>query len=577
MSEPAYQMLGKYRVVEEVGRGGFGTVYRAHDPDLDREVAIKVLDPLLMREPVWVQRFRREAQVIARLDHPHIVAVYEIGQTEQALYIVERLVTAGSLARRLAAEGALPWPEVVRLVDEMAGALDYAHAQGVIHRDLKAANVLLDPEHGAQLTDFGFARMVAESSLSLSVSGGVVGTPQYMAPEVWEGLPATAQTDVYALGCMVYEMVTGETLFRGDTTPSVMRAHFQPLVLPESWPEGAPPGMTDVLRLAVARMPAARYGRAGELADALRALPADPLAEPYAALQAAAAAKDWPRVRALARQIEAESPGYRDVAEMKHRALAEEERAARAAQDAARKASSVPPRSRTPSPGAEQGPAYPPGRRAQAIPAVTQQEPPAGGVVCPACGSASSGGARFCRVCGGALPEGSVPGAGSRGTTAERLAPRIQPADVSGGRVPVHSEPVFTQAQTRAMPAGTVVPSPAPYASRPAPADSAPAAYPAGTPIQSFIAARPAPPINAMAVLSLIMGLCSLGLIPVVGGVVAIWAGRKARAQMQAQPGQERGMAAATVGLLLGWWGTLGWLMGLVLYAIGAAAAFSSF
>ena len=524
-----------------------------------------------MREPVWVQRFRREAQVIARLDHPHIVAVYEIGQTEQALYIVERLVTAGSLARRLEAEGALAWPEVVRLVSEMAGALDYAHAQGVIHRDLKAANVLLDPEHGAQLTDFGFARMVAESSLSLSVSGGVVGTPQYMAPEVWEGLPATAQTDVYALGCMVYEMVTGETLFRGDTTPSVMRAHFQPQVLPERWPEGAPPGLTDVLRLAVARMPAARYGRAGELADAMEELVADPIAEPYAALQAAAAAKDWPRARALARQIEAESPGYRDVAEMERRALAEEKQAARAAQAVAWKANTVPP------PGTEQGAAYPPMRRVQAIPAASQQEPPAGWVVCPACGSASSSGARFCRVCGGALPEGTAPGAGPRGTAGEPSSPRIHRADVSGGQAHVRSEPILTPAQTRAAPPEPVVSSYVPYAPRPAPADTAPASYSAGPPERSFPAARSAPPINAMAVLSLVMGLCGLFLIPVLGSVVAIWAGRKARAQMQAQPGQERGMGAATVGLLLGWLGTLGWLVGFMLYAIGAAAAFNSF
>jgi hypothetical protein len=326
--------LGKYQILEEVGRGGFGTVYRALDPDLGREVAIKVLDPLLMREPAWVARFRREAQVIAQLDHPHIVTVHEIGQSDWALYIVERLVKGGNLAERIAARGPLPWPEVVRLVDEMAEALDYAHALGVIHRDLKAANVLLDPERGAQLTDFGFARMVAESSFSVSVGGGVVGTPQYIAPEVWEGQPASAQTDVYALGCIVYEMVVGQHLFKGDTTPSVMRAHFQPLVLPGSWPGGVPEGLSDVLQTALAQDPRARYERAGDLAAALAALQDDRLAGPYAALQAAVAAREWSQALTLAGQIRAESPNYRDLAALEMSALQGQEQAARARQAA---------------------------------------------------------------------------------------------------------------------------------------------------------------------------------------------------------------------------------------------------
>jgi len=329
MSEQTPQQLGKYEIIDEIGKGGFATVYRARDPDLDREVALKVLHPLLMRDPEWVARFRREARAVARLDHPHIVTIYEVGQAEGLLYIAMRLVADGSLAQRIAEDGPLPWEEAVQLVQQIASALDFAHEHGVIHRDLKAANVLLDKERGAQLTDFGFARMVSESTYSTSVSGGVVGTPQYIAPEVWEGKPATAQTDVYALGCILYEMVMGEHLFNGDTTPAVMRAHFQPIEPPEAWPEGVPPGLGEVLHTALAKEPEERYGRAGDLTGALAALKVDKLAEPYAELEAAVAAEAWEQAIELAATIRAQDPDYRDVSGLEETALDGLESAAR--------------------------------------------------------------------------------------------------------------------------------------------------------------------------------------------------------------------------------------------------------
>jgi hypothetical protein len=330
VTEGTIRTLSRYRILEELGRGGFATVYRALDPDLDREVALKVLDPLLTRDPVWVARFRREARAVARLDHPHVVTIYEVGQAEGLLFIATRLVEGGTLAGRIRERGPLRWDEVVRLVGEIAEALDYAHDQGVIHRDLKAANVLLDGERGALLTDFGFASIVSESSYSVSISGGVVGTPQYIAPEVWEGQPATAQTDIYALGCILYEMVTGEHLFQGDTTPSVMRAHFQPLALPETWPEGVPSGLEAVLERALAKELGNRFTRAGDLAEAVTALWEDRLAEPYAALEAAVAAGDWEQALGLAREIQAEDPEYEDVVALEEAALAGLEQAARA-------------------------------------------------------------------------------------------------------------------------------------------------------------------------------------------------------------------------------------------------------
>jgi WD40 repeat protein len=321
--------LGKYQIIEEMGRGGFATVYRARDPDLDREVALKVLDPLLTRDPVWVARFRREARAVARLDHSHVVTIYEVGQAEGMLFIATRLVEGGTLAERIRQRGTVGWDEVVRLVGEIAEALDYAHEQGVIHRDLKAANVLLDRERGAQLTDFGFASIVSESSYSVSISGGVVGTPQYIAPEVWEGQAATAQTDVYALGCILYEMVVGKHLFQGDTTPSVMRAHFQPIELPEAWPEGVPPGLDEILRVALAKDVEARYARAGELTEAMAGLRADRLAESYAALEATVATEAWEQALRLAQEIQAEDPDYGSVVALEEFALEGLERAAR--------------------------------------------------------------------------------------------------------------------------------------------------------------------------------------------------------------------------------------------------------
>jgi hypothetical protein len=324
--------LGKYQILGELGKGGFATVYRARDPDLGRDVALKVLDPLLTRDPVWVARFRREARAVASLDHPRVVTVHEIGQAEGSLYIAMRLVEGGSLRQRIETQGTLPWDEVVRLAGQIAEALDFAHGQGVLHRDLKPANVLLDPRLGAVLSDFGFASLVADNSLSISMSGGVVGTPAYIAPEVWEGDDPTPQTDVYALGCIVYELATGQMLFTGASTPAVMRAHFQPRKLPETWPEGTPPGLNDVLLAALAQEPASRYAAAGELSAALAGLRTDPLAEPYAGLQAAVEAGRWQDALALAGQVRTADAGYRDVVALEAAALAGLEQEARAQQ-----------------------------------------------------------------------------------------------------------------------------------------------------------------------------------------------------------------------------------------------------
>ncbi len=326
--------LGKYQILEELGKGGFATVYRAHDMALDRDVALKVLDPLLMRDPEWVRHFHKEARAIAKFRHPRIVTIHDIGQIEGSLFIAMELIAGGSLADLLKLQGPLPWERVVETMNQMAEALDYAHSRGVLHRDLKPGNVLIDPETGAILTDFGFARILSDNSMTVTMSGGVVGTPEYIAPEVWDNEQVGPAADIYAMGCILYELVTGEVLFSGKSVPAVMRAHFKPRLFPETWPEGVPPGLTEALERALAIDPAQRYATAGELAQAVSSLSIDTLAEPYAALEEAEAAGQWQRALDLTDAIKAQDSAYRDVAALEQRALARLQEEARAQQAA---------------------------------------------------------------------------------------------------------------------------------------------------------------------------------------------------------------------------------------------------
>jgi formylglycine-generating enzyme required for sulfatase activity len=262
--------IGKYQVLDELGRGGFATVYLALDSRLEREVALKELDSLLLRDAGWVQRFFREARAAARLVHPHIVTIFEVDQVEGSLFIAMQLASGGSLADQLKKQGALAWPQALQVLAEVAAALDYAHSQGVVHRDLKPANVLLDENGAALLTDFGFASIVGENSVSLSMAGGLLGTPSYMAPEIWEGQAAQASSDVYALGCILHEMLTGEMLFGGNSPLVIARAHDRGPKLPQAWPDGVPEGVSEVLTQALARDMGERPQSAGALVAALR-------------------------------------------------------------------------------------------------------------------------------------------------------------------------------------------------------------------------------------------------------------------------------------------------------------------
>lgn len=284
------EQLGRYEIIEKIGQGGFAIVYRARDTELDRWVALKELRTLLLADTAWVKRFRREARAIAQLDHPQIVDIYDVGQVEGRQFIVMRLVEGLGLDELIAEQGPLPWAQTLEIMSAIAQGLDYAHAQGILHRDLKPANILIDPARGPLLSDFGFAKLVGENSVSLSRD--IVGTPHYLAPEAWEDGKTTLQLDIYALGCILFEMLTGEKLFKGSSPPAVMMAHFSPPVLPDTWPEGVPAGVTGVLKKALARHPADRYASAGELVKALAALGKEKPAKPSPELEQPAVQKE---------------------------------------------------------------------------------------------------------------------------------------------------------------------------------------------------------------------------------------------------------------------------------------------
>ena len=270
------QQLAHYQIKNLLGQGTFASVYRAFDQKFEREVALKILKPVWLSDPEAVGRFKQEAKTMAKLRHPHIVDVYDVGESGGSIYLAQLLVEGETLAARLK-RGPLAWSKMLEVLRAVAAALDYAHEQGVVHRDIKPSNIMLDQDGRAYLGDFGLVR-AAEGSMVLSTtSGGMIGTPAYMAPEQWEGHAVTGATDVYSLGCVIVEMLTGQMLFDGSTPAVVMRQHLiSGPELPAEWPMGVPEGVSEILRRGLAENPAERIGRAGELATALAALSTSP-------------------------------------------------------------------------------------------------------------------------------------------------------------------------------------------------------------------------------------------------------------------------------------------------------------
>ncbi len=262
------QQIGRYKIIREVGRGGMATVYLAHDPRFQRDVAVKVLPRQFTHEPRFLERFEREAQTIAALEHPAIVPVYDFGEFEDTPFLVMRYMAGGSLRPRLA-DGAMPLNEIARILERLAPALDKAHARGVIHRDLKLDNVLFDDDRLPYLADFGIARL-AEATQTMTI----VGTPAYMSPEQVQGdQKLDGRSDIYALGVMLFEMLTGSRPYKADTPTKQMLKHIlEPIPNIMELNPTLPPGTQDVINRAMAKDREARYATAAELATAVKAL-----------------------------------------------------------------------------------------------------------------------------------------------------------------------------------------------------------------------------------------------------------------------------------------------------------------
>ena len=267
-------LLGeRYRIVARLGSGAFGEVYRAHDSVLGRDVAVKRIKLDAFVEPALLedvkQRFSREAQVAARLRHPNIVITHDIVQTPAMSFIVMELVEGRTLQALLAERGRLPLGETIGLVAQVAAALDHAHASGVVHRDVKPANIMIEPGGQLKVMDFGIAKL--ETGANLTSTGSIMGTPNYMSPEQAKGLRVDGRSDLFSLGCVLYECLTGTKPFQGESVSVILVK-----ILTEEPPPvdlaaaGLPAEIGSVLKRAVAKDPAARYASGKELVEALR-------------------------------------------------------------------------------------------------------------------------------------------------------------------------------------------------------------------------------------------------------------------------------------------------------------------
>ncbi|HSK93923.1 MAG TPA: protein kinase [Candidatus Angelobacter sp.] len=260
----------RYRLGAVLGRGGMATVYRGHDEQLDRPVAIKLLRGELGDDPTMLRRFETEARRAASVTHPNLVAVYDVGIEDGVPYIVMELVEGGDLATALAVERPMTAERAARIGVEVADALEVAHEAGLVHRDIKPRNILLDRDGHARVTDFGIARGIGDESLTRT--GAVLGSVDYFSPEQARGERATASSDLYGLGAVLYELLTGARPFSGDTPYAIATARLRaPAPDPRASNRQIPERLAAIVRRAMARDPDERFASAAELRAALAA------------------------------------------------------------------------------------------------------------------------------------------------------------------------------------------------------------------------------------------------------------------------------------------------------------------
>ena len=284
------QTLGRYHIVEQLGEGGMAIVYKAFDTRLERAVALKVIRTERMDDSQFLGRFEREARALAKLTHPNIVHINDYGEHEGLPYLVMDFIPGGTLKERIGAP--IPWAEAAWFLAPVAGGLDYAHKQGIIHRDIKPSNILITESGQPMLTDFGIAKMLQDDkSGNLTTSGIGMGTPEYMSPEQVMGSPVDGRTDIYSLGIVLYEMVTGRTPYKADTPMAIaIKLVNDPLPRPRQYVPGLPPQAEQVIFKALAKQTDDRYLDMGAFAVALEGLSASvPAAKRGSTLTAPAA------------------------------------------------------------------------------------------------------------------------------------------------------------------------------------------------------------------------------------------------------------------------------------------------
>ncbi len=277
------ETVGAYRITEQLGQGGMATVYRAYHANLDRDVALKVLHTFFKSEAGFLERFKREAQIVARLEHPNIVPIYDFSDHDGVAYLVMKFVEGQTLKARMD-QGTLTMAEIVRIVRDAAAALDFAHSRDVLHRDIKPSNVLIDKQGQVYIADFGLARIASSGESTLS-QDTLLGTPQYISPEQAQGArDLDPRTDVYSFGVMLYEMVVGRVPYTADTPIAIIHNHiYAPLPLPSTVNPNVSGAVERVLLKALAKDRNDRYPSASALANAFAQAAAAPFTPPVRA------------------------------------------------------------------------------------------------------------------------------------------------------------------------------------------------------------------------------------------------------------------------------------------------------
>ena len=264
--------LGSYEILEEIGRGGMGCVYKARQPGLDRIVAVKVLLPQLAADRVFVERFLREAKSIATLEHPGIVTIYDVGEASGTYYFAMQLLDGRPLDEILEDGEPLPYERAVDVLGQMARALDYAHHAGILHRDVKPGNIIITESGHAVLTDFGIAQTLSDTRLTKT--GTSIGSPEYMAPEQIEGKKLDSRTDLYSLGVVFYQMLTGSVPYKGESPVAIVYQHVKaPVPSVRDVDRNIPEHLDHVAATLMAKLPEERYASAKELLADLEAKP----------------------------------------------------------------------------------------------------------------------------------------------------------------------------------------------------------------------------------------------------------------------------------------------------------------